>query len=721
MKRLGISDPHLFEYIEAPDKKRINDGIKLLIELDALDQNHALSEVGKRISDLPLDPRLSRVLLEANSGPYLLDAIIVVASLSIRDIVVQHEHRARHAYEKASASDFYAVLCLWQTINEHRKNLSNSRFKEACLSNSWSIQRIFEWRDLVRQISSLCKEQDWNLQPWQGLVLDPEREEFKPQFTANSARYTQLHQSLLRGFLSHILKRNESGSYQGTRTNKVLVSRESLLNKTKSPWLIAFELTETKQVYARKTAKVNVDWIIVAARNHLKYDYAEPRFDPKSGGVRALRKTSYQSLELKRGELVPYQSVNPSESRTVFIQAALVDQQYEPSTPNIDFADHNQQLLRQVDKLEVKTRRRNLLVSDETIYSFFNDRLPPSICDVRSLEKWLKDGHQSLLKFDPKDLLSIQPNDDLGTQFPDQLELAGTAFSLQYKFEPHDDSDGITLTLPITNLAYFPDYVGEWLVPGLIEEKCAALIKSLPKHLRQQFTPAKQFVSRIKDQLESNDQPLTHVLGQILHKTRGVSVPRESWQTDQLDSYLLIKYKLVDENAQQIEVSTNLRKLKQKYRQQFSKELSKTKQTNRLEFEQQNLNEWPEGLHDRVTYQSADMQVSAHRMLRLENDFSVSVTLCEDEKLAAFNNQHAIPRLIMIAIEHGAKGKISNLRKELKSRLQPSNKSRSKGGLAAQLESIQLAPTNTKIETSFLGAGSARCDAPPLGRDWRLP
>jgi len=597
MLRLGIKDISRFDFIDQPDKRLLNDGYKLLEELSAVDDGHKLSRIGRQMSDLAVDPRYARILIAANQHDCLRDMLILISVLSIQD------PRERPADKKQAAdqthlllqhkqSDFFSFLYLWQAINDARNELSNAKFKQHCVSQYWSIARIFEWRELFRQLATQCKSLGWKLAPWEPLSL-PNPSNLKQSKTNSfSKRYEQLHVTLLSGLISNIAHKDIDGAYLAARNRQVNLFPNSPIAKRKPKWVVAAEFLETSRLFALTVAEIQPDWCVKAAQHLCRYNYSAPHYHSRSGSIKAYRKTLLFGLTLRDKEAVNYAPINANESRTVFIQEALVAGSYHPRNNAAQFVAHNRSLINEIDKIEIKTRRRNLLVNDQIIYEFYAQRLPANINNRSNLEKWLKQGNQDLLKLNREQLLVNQIDAAEVAQFPDQISVAGKKVMIRYKFDPGSAQDGVTIIVPISVLAPFPAHIGDWLVPGLLREKCVALIKTLPKNIRRNYAPAADAVERILSKLKPQNTPLNDSLAQALYGSRGVKVSAEDFALEKLDDYYQMNYRIIDVDGSLIDEGRNLIKLKQDYADAVQQSVHSNNSEERSKLEKHNLNEW---------------------------------------------------------------------------------------------------------------------------------
>ena len=731
MKRLGINDPKHFDFVDQPDSRLIKDAVRELEELGAVNKKQQLTSIGRTMSDLPLEPRLARLLIEASKSDFLIDAIVVAAGLSIRAIADSKSENDKPKIAPAvKHSDFANQLLLWETIEQQRQALSNKEFKQLCEQQKWSIQRIFEWRDLVRQIKGVCATQQWNKPTWQPLNLDPLDKEFKNQLEKSSNRYQTLHRAVTAGFLSNVLNRDVEGNYVGTRSKQVLIGRESALTKTKASWVIAAELAQTNKVYARGVAEIDPMWIIDLAGKQLKYTYSEPHFNATKGRVIASRKTLFLGLTLKTGERVNYGPINKSEARKLFIQQALVEGQYHPTNTLGDCILHNRRLRDSLDQLEIKTRRRNLSVSDETLYELYEQRVPDNVADVPSLEKWLKTPQKQSLEFSLSDLSAEEPDPNLLKDYPDFIDINGRKLALSYRFAPADENDGVTMHVPVELLAPLAPHFQEWIVPGLVKEKAAALIKTLPKPVRQQFTPAYQVVERVYEDLKPEQGFFSQQLADALHGLNGTRVLPAQWDNSKLPHFLKVTFSVEDSNGRAIDQGISLVDLKRRYADKVSESMHANQAPEKVKYEQTGVSDWSVGnLLESVQYTHQGMTIVAYPMFVANPDGSVDLRLSESADIAAFTNINGVARLIVNSASAVMGAKTFNLLSKqiggaLTSQQTEEQRSKPKGGLANQLKALQstvitpslILSNNETIQLVSLALSMATCEI--VGREF---
>ena len=703
MLRLGIKDVYSFAFLDQPDKRLLNDGFKHLQELKAVDQNKGITQLGRQMSELSLDPKYARILIAAKNLDCLRDAIILVSGLSIQDLRERPGEQKNtadqmHAHLSHPHSDFMGLLQLWQALETAKSELSNNKFKAFCQTRYWSIARYFEWRELVGQLIRQVKTIKWAVPAWQPLALpyqtsippninDLKQKKKNPKFNNDiNDRYTKLHQAMLVGLISHIARKTVDGHYQGARSHQLAIFPGSAVSKTKPEWLLSAELIETSRLFAHHNAKIKPEWITASAPHLCKYQYNEARYHVRSGSIKANRKTTMFGLVVTDRETINYAPINAAESRQVFIQSALVDGAYQPRNKDIVFVAHNNALINEIEKVETKTRRRNLLVNDRLIFEFFDQHLPNNIVSRASLEKWLAHGHQDTLKLDRSKLLQSGIDNSELAQFPDHLVIQGKKLKLRYRFSPGTAGDGVTLDLPITLLNHFPQARGDWLVPGLLQEKCVALIKTLNKPIRRKFAPATETVASVIDKLNDTSIPLTQSLASALFTEHGVKVSASDFSTEKLDSYYHLNYRVIDVDGSLIEEGRNLGALKKSYAQAVKQSITAEDSPERDKFEKFDLKDWSCGdIPEHFTYQHAGMTVNAFPALKEQNN-GFDLSLFENANAANCAHHTAVISMALKCLEN------SQAYKYLKKTLLPSDQQQ-KAGLANLAKKLnQFAP-----------------------------
>ena len=493
MKSLHLAEIDAFPFLDPPESKRVRDGQQLLVELGALDEAGHLTSIGKQLAHLPVDPRIGRMLIAARDMACLAEMLVIAAYLSVQDPRDRPLERQEAADQKHRRfidenSDFVSLLKLWQHIdqlNVHRK--SQRKFREALQADFLSPNRVREWRDVFGQLSTQVKELGWKASDAQrGLSTESNQD---PN-SVLATRYSALHQALLPGLLGNLGMLTEDGVYLGARDMKFALFPGSGVKK-KPKWVMAAEIVETRRVYARTVAKIEPEWIEHAARHLLKVSYADAHWAKKPAHVAASMRATLYGLPVVNGRKVHYGPIDPVKSRELFIRGALVEGEYECRAP---FFLHNRKLLEEIDDLAHRSRNARVAVDEETLFRWFDDRIPEGIHNGAAFEKWRREAEAKsprLLHLSRADLLDQRGAD--AADFPPELDLSGVRFPLAYRFDPGAEDDGVTLLVPLAALNQVPATPCEWLVPGLLEEKIAALIKGLPQSIRRAFVPVPEF------------------------------------------------------------------------------------------------------------------------------------------------------------------------------------------------------------------------------------
>lgn len=709
MRRLHIRDIEHFDFIDRPDQRLLNDGIKLLQELNAVDDKQQLTAIGKQLSVIPVDPRYARILAAANDLDCLRDALVVISVLSIQDPrerPADHRQKAdeKHRVLHHAQSDFYSYLNLWQSINDKRQELSNTQFKKYCLQNFWNIARVFEWRELYRQLATVCKDLGWTVKEWKTIELPDasvikKQQKDKPKTDSSfDTRYENLHKALLSGLLSNIATKDLNGEYQATRQRKTTIYPGSSQAKRKPKWLVAAEFLETSRLFSLTVAEINPDWLIALSGHLCKYNYSDPHYHARSGQVKAYRKTLLFGLTLRDKDAVNYATINPKEARQLFIQRGLVEgmYQYRSQKKQKSFTQHNHKVIRDIKKLETKTRRRDLLVNEQNIYDFYARSIPVNVACRATFEKWYSkqiENNPKLLMLNQKTLLATNYAQDEVAQFPESILVNGKKIKLFYTFDPSSKDDGVCMQIPLSLLAPFPEHLGSWLVPGLLKEKCITLLKTLPKALRKNFIPAAEAIAEVLPTLVPSAKDLSLALGEQLFKQRGVRIPSEAWDLDKLDNYYLMNYRVIDDKGGHVAQGKDLQAIKQQCVNLVQESVQADKVPEREAFERNNLCEWDFGdLPKTLSYQHQGMQVTAYPMLKVMQDESISLQMSYTPELADYFTSRGLIKLTQIHLSNKSQS-YKYLHKELfKTKTKKSNTSNTfgdLGSLANQLKSVK--------------------------------
>ncbi|MFJ4346702.1 ATP-dependent RNA helicase HrpA [Pseudomonas sp. NPDC089401] len=530
--RLGAIDA--FPFIEPPDGKAISDGFNLLQELSAVNRENQLTPIGRQLARLPIDPRLGRMLLEGARQGSLQEVLIVTSALSVQDPRERPPERQQaadqaHAQWKDADTDFAALVNLWRGFEEQRQALTASPLRNWCRKNFLNYLRLREWRDAHRQLSLICREL---------------------QLTVNKepSDYQKVHKAILSGLLSQIGQKTEEGDYQGARQRRFWVHPSSGIGRKRPQWVMAAELVETTKLYARMVAKIEPDWIEPLATHLIKKNHFEPHWEKKRGQVVAYEQITLYGLILVGRRPVHFGPIDPVTSRELFIREGLVGGEIQSRAKCLAA---NKRLLETLDELEAKARRRDILADEETLYAFYEARLPAEIHQTATFDAWYRMTSQkdpNLLIMREEDVLAREASEVTAAQYPDSLQVGELRLPLTYHFEPGHPRDGVTVRVPAPLLPSLPGERLEWLVPGLLEAKCVALVRNLPKALRKNFVPVPDFVKASLARMTFGQGALPQALGQELLRMTGARVADEAWaeSVGLVEGHLRMNIEVVD-------------------------------------------------------------------------------------------------------------------------------------------------------------------------------
>ncbi len=540
MAYLGLGDIEAFEFLDPPDRRFVQDGWRLLEELNAVDAQKALTPVGRQLARLPVDPRLGRMLLEAARNGSFAEVLLVVAGLAVQD-PRERPHDRQQAADEAHAvfadkeSDFLWFVNCWRAYEQARQDLSTSELRRWAEQHFLSFLRLREWRETHHQIRLVCTQ----------LGL---RENDAP------ADFVAIHRALLSGLLSQVFMREEGRDpgdrlYLGTRSRRFALWPGSVLVKKGVQWGVAAELVETHKTFARTIARVQPGWIEGQAQHLVRREYFDAQWDGKRGMVMAREQVSLLGLVLHPGRDVHYGPIEPAVARELFIRGALVNGDWGEREPAYAFIAHNADVEQAVDRLEAKLRRRDVLVDDAAIHAWFDARLPADIFSTRKFDAWYRQAARSdhsLLCFKPADLMTRTPDELAPADFPDTTPLAGAEVPLAYHFAPGEADDGVSLDVPVAALNQLATAQLDWLVPGLLREKCIALAKSLPKEKRRALVPVPDVIATVLPRLVPGERPLVETLAAELRRVSRQDIRPEDFNLTALPPHLLVNLRVLD-------------------------------------------------------------------------------------------------------------------------------------------------------------------------------
>ena len=675
MTALGLDDIEAFPFVDAPDKRHIQDGVKLLEELGAIQpkkiksykhdgarfpthakdvsankngtryetcaieseekkQGWELTPIGRQLAQLPVDPRLAKMLLSAVDFGSVYEVMIIVSALSIQDPRERPTEKQQASDEKHrrfvdKKSDFLAFLNLWHYVQEQQKALTKNQFRRQCQKDFLNYLRIREWQDIYQQIRLAVREM--------GLPINSEK-----------AEYQQIHTALLSGLLSHIgLKEAEKQQYLGARNAHFAIFPNSVLFKKQPKWVMAAELVETSKLWGRMVAEIEPEWIEPLAEHLTKKSYSEPRWSKSRGAVIADEKVSLYGVPIVAARPVNYGSIDPIVSRELFIQSALVEGDWNTKHK---FFKQNQQLIREVEELEHKSRRRDILVDERTLFEFYDQRIGTDVVSQKHFDTWWKKAEKQdpeLLNFERSFLINDDAEQVSKLDFPNFWHQGNLKLKLTYQFEPGTDADGVTVHIPLPLLNQVEMTGFDWQIPGLREELVIALIKSLPKSYRRNFVPAPNYAQAFLGRAVPLEKPLLETLIYELRRMTGVTVEAEHWNWEQIPSHLKMTFRVVDENGKKIAESMNLDELKFSLKDRVQESISAVADDG---IEQSGLHIWSFAeLPQCYEQKQRGFSVKAFPAIVDEKD-AVGIKLFETEFEQAVAMQQGLRRLLLLNV-----------------------------------------------------------------------
>jgi ATP-dependent helicase HrpA len=553
MKSLGLGAVEEFPFLDKPQPRMIADGYQLLSELGAVDDDRELTEIGRELAKLPLDPRIARMILAARGEGALREVLVIAAALSLQDPRERPQEQAgaadqAHARWKDERSEFLAYLKLWQAFDEQWQHQSSARQRAWCRSNFVSYLRMREWRDIHGQLHSLCAEHGW-------------KESEKP------ASFEAIHRALLAGLLGNIgLKSEAEPHYLGARGIRFFPHPGSALAKKAGKWIVCAELVETTRLFGRCLARIEPEWLEQVGGHLVKRHVYEPHWSKSAGQVMAWERATLHGLLLYARRPVSYSRIDPAACREVFIRDALVRGDLsEDAVRRAPFFQHNQKLVRDIEALEHKARRPDVLADEDLIHDFYASLIPGDVLDVRGFERWRRDaerGQPRLLFLEREQLMRHEAAGITSARFPAEFELHGQRLKLTYRHEPGAADDGVTLTVPLAMLNQVPAARCEWLVPGMLEQKVLLLAKTLPQKIRHRLSSVSQYAERFAAQEHDGSEPLLRALQRDVEEQVQLKLPLDAIRAENLPPHMLMNFRVLDEHGRMLAQSRNLAELR---------------------------------------------------------------------------------------------------------------------------------------------------------------
>ncbi|UXH77012.1 ATP-dependent RNA helicase HrpA [Roseateles amylovorans] len=554
MKALHLGQVEDFPFIEPPPRKAVADGYQLLAELGAVDERNELTPMGHELSKLPLDPRVGRMILEARQRDALTEVLIIASALSgqdVRDRPMEQQQQADEKHKKFDdeRSEFMGYLKLWKWIGESRggegeHKLSNRRQEQLLRDNFVSPRRVREWRDIYSQLHTVVAEHGWRM-------------------NGAPATYEQVHLSMLSGLLGNIgCKADDDDWYLGARGIKFWRHPGAHLSKKPGRWIVAAELVDTTRLFGRGIAAIEPQWLPGIAGHLIKTQLLEPHWEKKAAEVIALERATLYGIVIYNNRRVNFGRVDAAAAREIFIREALVNGDWDTRLP---FLAHNQKQIAKIEELEHKSRRQDVLVDDELIHAFYDQHLPADVCSGASLEKWFREASKAnprLLQLSRDELMRHEAAGVTSNAFPKTIRLGGVDCAATYLHEPGDVRDGLTVTVPIYALNQVNDERVDWLVPGMLEPKVTALLKSLHQRPRSRLTPLPDFVAEFVALNPFSQGSLLEVLLKAVRDRTQLAIQRNDFKLEQVPAHLFMNIRVVDEHGRQLGQGRNLATLK---------------------------------------------------------------------------------------------------------------------------------------------------------------
>ena len=554
MKHLRLDEIELFPFLDAPEPRAINEGVKLLIELDALSHSRQLTDSGRKMAVLPVDPRYARMLITASTQNCLREMQIVVSAMSIQDPREISSENRQQAKERLSEfdhedSDFLSLVKLWEDYEKKRQGMNQGQLRKHCKKYFLSYMRMREWREVHHQLLLSCQKL--------GLRMNKE-----------VGDYEAIHKSLISGSLSQIAKRLDGRNYRGNRNKTFSLFSSSVLASKGAKWIVSGEQIETSQTFATQAGKIQPEWIEEMALHLVKREYFEPHWSKKRQQVMAYEKVQLYGLVIIEKALLSYSNIDPKISRELFIQEGLIEGEV---LTDLKVYRKNLELLATLAKQEEKMRRPDLLVAERDVAAFYEQRLPEAVCSTRDLAAWVhKQGEsaEKSLTMTVDNLIDSDSTIDTFHSFPDAAAVHKNNLRLDYVFEPGSKADGATLEVPVEVVSQLKQADLDWAVPGNLAEKCTALIKGLPKSRRKNFIPVNAFVAQACEQMTNKDGDIiTSLLAQI-RNLKGIVLDRAEFEQIELAPHLSTKIRVLQSGGKEIAFAGSIREVRQLLQQQ---------------------------------------------------------------------------------------------------------------------------------------------------------
>ena len=563
MLSLNLGSVYNFPFIDHPHPKSIRDGIDILHDLGAIEKDtgdteaasYKLTAAGRKMAQLPLDPRISRILIEAQKEGCIREAAIIAAALSIQDPrerpYDKTDQAARaHALFQNPESDFITYLTIWDHYHDIWERLqTQNKLRKFCHEHFLSYRRMTEWRDIYQQITGIIYEDKIPTKIKKHVKTDLDQD-----------LYDKIHKCILSGYISHIAQKKEKNFYLAAKSREVMIYPGSGLFNRGGSWIVAAEITQTSRLFARNAANIKSEWLEEIGKEHCRYTYAAAHWEKNRGQVVALEKVTLFGLTIVEKRPVAYERINPEEAKAIFIREALVTGEVNRKIP---FLEHNLALWRKALEMEDKLRKRGIVADEEAIARLYEERLPV-ISDIRSLLKLVRDkGSDDFLRLREEDFIAVEPDENELSRYPDNIKIGEAVFPCSYQFAPGRSNDGVTMKIPLGLVSKAASENVERFLPSLLQEKTLQLLKSLPKAMRQKLPAAHLIAVSFTDQAADSRKALPQSLSQFIQEKYRITIPQEAWGVEKLPEHLNIRYSVVDEKGEEVKVSRNIGQLQE--------------------------------------------------------------------------------------------------------------------------------------------------------------
>ncbi len=637
--KLGKIDE--FPFLDPPRPEAIRDGFKTLFELGAVDERRRLTEMGRKLSRLPVDPRIGRMIYAADDENCLSEILIIASALEIQDPRVRPPEQSKAAdaqHEKFTneKSDFISLLNIWDFFHQLKEDLSKGKLKLACQQNFLSYSLMRQWQDIHRQLRAMVTEQ-------------------RLKTRARKNNYDAIHRSLLSGLLSGVAMAGDRHEYTGAGNIRFHLWPGSGVFEAKPKWIVAAEVVETSRRYGRTIGKISPDWIESLAEHLVKRRYADPHWSKKRQSVMATEHVSLFGLPIVAGRAVGYSKIDPELSRDLLIERGLAGDEYEG---NQEFYQHNQWLLEDVKSAAAKTRNREMIVDTQAIIDFYQDRIPTEAVDTISLKKQLGTDPDldQRLRMTRADLLPSSEFSDVREQFPDEVQVGSMKIPISYRFEPGASDDGATVRLPIEGIGQLDDVQTGWLIPGLMQSRIVALIRSLPKPIRRNLVPAPETAAKVAGSIEFGKGAFVEAVARELTRIGGLPINPAQFKTEKLDDYLRVNLQVIDEQGELVAEGRSVSELR---RQLGAEHASSIVEVEDASWNQAGLRDWNWGEFPKeIMIQRGGTQLAAFPAIVDQQD-SVGLRLTDSPTASDRISRQGLVRLFQIANRKALKSQVN--------------------------------------------------------------